>query len=47
LNFLSILYISLWALRKVRKGHKKVNPEGQMPLVAAEKKWERNKRKAI
>jgi len=37
----------LWALGKVRKGHKKVKPEGQMPMVAAEKMWEGNKKKAI
>jgi hypothetical protein len=36
LNRLSVLYISTWALGKVIKGHKKVKPEGQMPMVAAE-----------
>jgi hypothetical protein len=38
LNCLSVLYIFSWALGKVIKGHKKVKPEGQMPMVAAEKK---------
>jgi hypothetical protein len=33
----------LWALGKVRKGHEKVSPEVQVPLVAAEKVWERTK----
>ena len=33
----------MWALGKVRKGHEKVSPEGQVPLVVAEKMWERTK----
>ena len=33
----------MWALGKVRKGHEKVSPEGQVPQVAAEKMWERTK----
>jgi len=28
----------LRALGKVKKGHKQVSPEGQIPMVAAEKK---------